>query len=329
MQHERFKELLTLALADELKIDEERELEQHLETCDACRRELAELRRMKLAVDTSISDPSDRMLRDARRELFEEIRRDERKVDLPVRSRSAIHDGRAREQKPTWRGWLEPFRWALPAATTLAAGVFIGYVAFGRTAPQGVTPAEPALTSTDHELGPAEVSNVRFVDVDSQSGEIELRYDLVRPVRLRANVDDERMQRMLAYALLNDENDGVRLQAISAFDHVPSSSEDNDVKRALIEAMTTDPNPGVRKQSLTVLLKFPFDDDVKNACLQVLANDTNPGMRVAAIDMLAQAAKKGTVDRAELYDLLKRDYKDEAYLMQTTGAIIEEEDNVR
>ena len=340
MNHEKYRELLQLAIIEEISGEAMKSLTDHLSECDMCRAEFNELRQLTTTIaESGAPEPSERMLWETRRRLFEaNLREPSMQSGLarvtqgvaPAVSSPSTGQGSFSPGFLTrgWSGWFQGFRWALSGAAAVVVGLLIGYVAFGRGVPQS-TPVAANWEQYGHEIGPVDVSNVRFVETASPTGEIEIQYDLTRPVRLRAAVDDQRMQRMLAYALLNGENDGVRLQAINAVGAGKTTARGRDIKQALIEAMTSDPNAGVRKQSLDVLSQFPFDEDIKNACFSVLADDRNPGMRVAAINLLAAAAQKGDVVGPEIYDRLRNQFQDERYLRTSSGAFIQEANDVQ
>jgi hypothetical protein len=223
-------------------------------------------------------------------------------------------------------GWFRGFRLALSGAAAIAVGIFIGYLAFGRdVTPQAVSSFDGG--SIEGELGGPDIANVRFVDWNSRDGQIELQYDLIRPVRLRSTVEDDRVQRVLAHALLNEDNPGVRLQAIDALDARGATREHGeDVKLALISSLKSDPNAGVRREALRVLQDLAFDDEIKEACLYVLANDENPGMRVASINLLSGARLAGYPVGRDVYDFVNQtlETKDDPMLRARSTAFIEE-----
>lgn len=339
MNHERFKNLLQLAVADEISADEMSTLRDHLTECDACRSEFNELRQLMTVLgEGGVAEPSEQMLWETRRRLFETIRQESPAQSALPRTTQDVAPtvsgpmaGRGSSLSPGglthgWMNWLRGYRLAFSGATAIAIGVFIGYVSFGRSGAQQ-TALSPVPTASHEALGNPDIANVRFVNADAPGGEMEIHYDLVRSVRLRAGVNDEHMQRMLAYALLNEENAGVRLQAVNAFAASTPQARDNDVKVALIEALTTDPNPGVRRESLRVLQTLPFDTDIKNACLLVLTNDSNPGLRVASIGLLARATREGDLVGGEIYDELKSQLGNDDLLRANTAAFIQEDND--
>ena len=330
MDHKQYKEWLHLAVCDELDNEEMNQLVEHLGQCDACRTEFEELRSTISLMGDGAAEPSNEVLWEARRNLQDALRREPPPQSVLGRVASGVAVSREprRESAPRldvrgWLGWITGPRLALSGAATVMIGFFAGYLAFGGAAAPPQERIEPPPVP-GQEVGGPQISNVRFLDVDTENGQVEIQYDLVRPVRLRASVDDDRVQRMLAYTLANEQNVGVRLEAITALDAAPLHAGDEDVKQALIKTLKWDPNPGVRKEALFVLRKMPMDNDIRDACLFVLKNDDNPGMRVASINLLAEATLGGKVEGQEVYDALKAEMSGDSYIRSRSGVFIQE-----
>jgi hypothetical protein len=192
------------------------------------------------------------------------------------------------------------FRLGLAAAATLSIGFLVGYVTF-HNVPAAVPVPHEQSTGNGQYSG---ISNIQILDVNATDGEVDIIYDQVRPVHLKTSVADQRVQDVLTYALLNDENPGVRLKAISAFEAVQMTAPPEDMKQAFLDALTSDPNAGVRLQALLLLRRLPFDKDVKSTLLFVLSHDENPGIRVAAMNYLAEITLEGSMPEREMYDIL-------------------------
>lgn len=327
MKHKEYREWLQLFVADELNSDQERLLQDHLGQCGECRAELDELQKLvDVFAARKAEEPSDQLLVEAREGLSEAIRTEARRSALAGLPKHTLG---SRGVMRGWSAWFGGARFAISGAVAIAVGVLIGYLAFGRGDTPAPVPAPYDLTQVDHALGQPVIANVRFVNTAAQNGEFEVQYDLVRPVRLRTKADDQRMQRVLAHALLNGENPGIRLQAINALESEISRTQDPLVKTALINTLKSDPNVGVRKQSLLVLQGLPFDNDIKKACLYVLANDENPGMRVASINVLSGATLEGYAVAGDVYNVLNAtlEEEDEPFLRARSSVFIEEVKN--
>ena len=333
MNHKQFKEWLQLSFVDEITDEENGLLREHLAKCEECRADFHELQRLMTHLgESGAKEPSEQLLWAARQNLREAIRRDSLTESILTRltqgvapagsgprGRSTISPG----SRGGWMGWFGGFRSALSGAAAIAIGVFIGYLAFAG----GTTPPAPyEAGEVAGEIGGPDIANVRFVDWDPRDGQIELQYDLVRPVRLRTTVEDDRVQRVLAHALLTEDNAGVRLKAINALDARATRVPGPDVKLALINALQTDPNAGVRREALRVLQDLPFDTDIKDACLYVLGHDENPGMRVASINLLSGARLAGHPLGHDVYEFLNTTLQDEDDpLLRSRSAVFFEE----
>lgn len=333
MDHRDFKNWLYLAVADELDDDNMNVLAEHLHKCEECRADFDELKQTMSLVTASAVTPSDRLLLEARRGLQEALFNEPAMtsplngINQTVVSLEASGSGSFRLRE--WFSRLTGPRLAITgAAAAVVVGFFAGYVTFGRTDALVTMSRMNPFVNQDQQNATAMITNVRFIESDLQAGELEVQYDLVRPVRLRAAPADSRMQRVLSQALLNGQNDGVRLAAISAMGDVTPTSRENRVKGALIEAVMSDSNPGVRRQALIALSRFPFDNDIKNTCLFVLKNDTNPGMRVGCINMLAEATLAGDVPGNEIYDELEPVFDHDDVLRNRYSAFIQEVSDV-
>jgi hypothetical protein len=316
MTHDTYKEWIILSILGELGDEDRRSLETHLAECAGCRGEFENATSFMAVVgEARGTGPTDEMLRDARRSLRDALA----KAQAP----------RVWAGSRVWTGGLRPFRVAFVGAAAVAIGFLAGFLVFGRVEKGVLTPPPVNLSQPDQELGTPVYRNVRLATVDPRSSMIELEYEMIRPARLKAPIDDERILRVLAQAVVNDDNPGARLRAINTIGTYAGQPRDDEIKRALIRAVKTDPNAGVRKQALFVLYRMPFDGDIKEACLDVLANDDNEGLRIAAINMLAVAVLEGNLEGKEIADAvgarLQKDENDyirirsEAFLQEVNG----------
>ena len=129
-------------------------------------------------------------------------------------------------------------------------------------------------------------------------------YDEIRPMRIKAGMDDERVRRLLAHAILSGSNPGLRLQAINILETSGDTTPSAEVKQALIGALVSDPNAGVRRQAFLALQKLPFDKEIKETLMFVLNHDENPGLRVAAMNYLTAITLEGKNSESAYYDIL-------------------------
>ena len=317
MKHDDYRELVSLAASGEIDGDERAVLERHMADCAECRQEFASLGRLHAALTGGVRGPGvdDRLLAEARQEL-----------------RVALRGERARLRP--WRVLLasvrtEPaWRLALGGAFALACGVVAGRTLFS-PAPGGGTDAAPvpvALRSAEPREEETRITNVHFVDHAGGSGDVEFTFDAVTPVRMRGSIDDPKIQKVLTHAMLNEENPGVRLQAVSALTRGATEAQESDVRGALIKALEADPNVGVRKEALNALRRLPFDGEIKKALLHTLVADGNPGLRVAAINALDAARTGAAGVDSDILEVLKQKARSDEnnYIRVKARAVIQE-----
>ena len=262
-QHDVYRDWLTLYVYQELGPEEEEDLQQHLETCDRCRKDLNELRALMEALDDADTVPDG---------LLEEARSDLRR-GLGLHAPSA------------GPGWGRLSWWSLPAAVaaSLVAGLGLGYAAFA-TAPTG--PARVAELLEGPDVG---MVSVEFLDPDASDGQVQMRVRASRDLRVEGSVQSPEVLGVLRQTLMNSTNMGRRLQAVSMLQS-GGSQPSTAIQNVLIEALKNDSSAAVRRRALGVLQGLPPTAAMQEALLSVLLNDPNPGMRVAAISMIESTA---------------------------------------
>jgi len=145
-------------------------------------------------------------------------------------------------------------------------------------------------------------------------------------VRLKGSVNDPKIQSILTYAMLNDQNPGSRLNSINAMDSYGNISLDKDVKDALVTVVMADNNPGVRREAIKLLDRVGYDESVKQAYLYVLLNDSSSALRIEALNALIDAAKKGhTLNQNDVDLVIKQVSNDNNnYIKLKSKTLIEE-----
>lgn len=290
MNHKRFIELLHLSFVGELDDDERQLLERHLKTCEECQGEFAELKKFHALVSPQKTiQPSEELLQEVRQELRVALRFE--------RSRSSVWSSLSERLS----FFVSPqFRVALGGLAVLAVGVLIGYVAFAPSFQQDFPAVMPSVERVASMRGETRIANVQFVNSDPQNGEVEFSFEAVTPIRMKGSLQDHAVQKVLAQALLNEQNPGTRLRTVRTMVSQVESTKtlDKDIKSAFIQALKSDINPAVRKEALRTLQKFPMDNDVKQAFLFVLQHDGNPAMRIEVINSMEKALTiDGKVDQ--------------------------------
>jgi hypothetical protein len=287
MNHQQWKEWVNLLAYEELDGERKQLTEDHLNGCESCRTELEQVKRLHRVMDNhAVQIPTESLLQEARSELRAALRMERNK---PQKSGFSLRE---------WFGGLIPnFQVAAGFAMMLVIGLVGGYVIFHKTSTPEITTTQVVQTSgnpmvTNASLGEllkepeVEITNIRFMDADTSDGNVEFAFDAVRPMRVKGSVNDANVQKMLTYALLSEQNDGVRLRAVNTISSYKQSNADPQVKQALITALKSDSNDAVRKEAMAVLKTFDFDADIQNAFLYVLERDANAALRIDAIKSL-------------------------------------------
>lgn len=283
--HVKWEEWLELSQYGELSDADQRALDAHLETCDRCQAYRAQLNQFGMVMaQAAPAKPGESDLLDARGKLW-----------------SNVTLGRAENRFSD--GWMSRFVHGLqeltnnvfPQYRTVLAGallLFVGlaagyYLAFQGNRTLGF--ATPGMDRTDLLANDdVAISNVRFVDSDMPDGTLGLRFEAVRPVQIVGPVDDPEIQRVLTFAVLNEQNPGVRLRAVNAVSASERLHTDHEIRDALVTALKTDSNAGVRGEAFNALSRYPFDDEIRDAMIHTLVFDENPALRINAINRLQE-----------------------------------------
>lgn len=303
MNHQQWKEWINLMAYEELDAERKRLTEDHMKDCASCREEWDQLKRLHRVMDDhAVQVPTERLLNEARAELRAALRYERNRPTASSRVREMFSS------------FLPSFRTAMGFAAMLVVGLFAGYM-FAPVKRILVPGPTPEIAATD-------ISNIRFVDANPNDGQIEFAYDAVQPMRVKGNVNDARIQRLLTYALEREQNPGVRLRAVNTIAANKQPTVDPQVKAALISALKSDGNDGVRKEAMAVLKTYPFDSDIQNAFVYVLQRDANAALRIDAIKSLEERK----IQDKQLLTVLKEksESDDNSYIRRRATNILQE-----
>jgi hypothetical protein len=315
MNHNEIKKLIRLSLYGELTNEEQSVLELHLKDCDECRNELEQQRNLLSLISDKKNEVDDNLLMEARAQLRGAIRNE--------RQRKGYFDNVVQYLNDFI---TIPFRAVVSGAALLAIGIFLGYLFYGSSTIETIIIPDNTNNEFPVFQDDVTISNISFIDSDPSDGEVEFTFVAMKPVYLKGRVDDPKIQSILSYSMLNEQNPGSRFNSINAMVSERPIKFDKDVKDALITVVMTDENPGVRREALKLMKKLPYDEDVKQAVIYVLTTDTSSGLRIEAINTLVEAGKKGfTLNKNEI-DLFKQKLQtdDNSYIRYRTKTILQE-----
>jgi hypothetical protein len=291
------RELLQLYLYDELSPDDKRRVEKMLSTSGEWRSELEDLKGLHgMLARFRPAEVEERQLAEARNQLRAALRIERTRSSWKSKFIEFIEDS-----------VFSQYKLALGGVVTVAVGFLLGYAVFSSRVPETGSSFNVASGGSSFDQREPQFANVRFISQDSENGTVELTFNAVTPVHVKGSINDPRITKVLAQALVNERNPGVRLKTVSAFSDQANiqPSMEKEVEASLISVLKYDRNPGVRKEALKALQKFPIDDDIVEAVLYVLKNEKNTGMRIAAINCLDFSKLTGKSLDKDLLDMLK------------------------
>jgi HEAT repeats len=283
------RELNGLAVEQLLgEIDEasRRDLAGHLESCAACRAEMARIERTWQVLGEDPDAPVTPEFRDRTLALLE---------DEMLR-------GRVRAFRPRAR-WTRPLAYAAGLALAALAGVLVARYAPWPAAQSSAAsplsspfaPSAPSASSAPALETGGRLTNVAYTPPDAQ-GRIGVSFDMESRRTVVGRPDDPAMAKLLAYLVSRSaQTAGEKSQAIEQVSShygsrvAPASPE---IVRALTATLRKDPNPGVRKKAADALAGFTVTPEIRAAFLEALNGDKNPAVRLVAIDTLSAAARE-------------------------------------
>ncbi len=308
MSHKEIKQQLQLLLYNELDPAEQSTVEQHLKDCEECQKEFVQLKRVFEIIETQRTpELTEQLINEARHELHSSLISQRTKPSLWKDAVETIDSIIASISQP---GNLPRYAYAFSGIAIFAIGILLGYATL--TLNSGVTPI-PVKSAVDTDIlknPDYEITNVQFVNSDTSDGKVEVAFDAVRHMKMKGNVDDENVKKLLAHSLTNESNPGARLKSLNIIKAYQLKLSDKDMKTALIKVLKADDNAGVRKVALEALEQLPYDSDIKESFLYVLINDNNPGLRISAIDGLVTKAAGQVMDSEILKTLREKVYSD-------------------
>jgi len=281
MDHIKYQELNTLSLYEELKSDEQSGLIHHLVICPECYADFEEKIKLKETLsEHGLKQPGVALLNQARRELRIALENDFKKnfITKMVDSLGSL--------------FRSNYKMILAGAAMVLVGLIAGKYIFSSNSFYNDNIYLKAKSDSFLQDN-TQITNVKFADNIAAGGEVEFSFDAVKPVHIKGNINDPKIQNILSYAMVNGSNVGVRLNSINLINSNTSGKIDKDVRNAMINVIKNDLNPGVRREALKLMKKFPYDDEIKKTLLYVLQFDNDTSMRIESINLLMDAQKEG------------------------------------
>ena len=292
MNCETAQQNIVLAHYGELPDDLHSSLEQHLDSCEDCRREwhlLAELNEELAA--RPLPEPSPNLLAASR------MRLDDALDSMPPRSIAQ----RLRSNTYHWLGLLR----SAPALATLLLGVgFLG----GNLLVRYQVSHAPRQTAPVTIFNPAGggIASVSGIVQTPNSDVVQVKYNRLVPETVQGSLDDPQIRSLLIQGTKLASNNEVHAASVAllAGECIAGHSCDDDasgsagIRTALLASLRADRSPAVRLKALAGLQPYVAQDvQVRNAVLDSLMYDQSPEVRTEAIGLLAPVQADSSVRR--------------------------------
>ena len=283
MTHKEYQDMIPFYLYDELDLNVKLAFEKHLETCSECKKEFEKYK----SVINNISEygntiVDDKVLMESRQELRGAIRHEKSKVNsfhlIFEKITSFI---------------IKPSGLAISAITILLMGLLIGYLIFNVRSASDLNNLDVDQLLSNVLKNYLNITDVKIINSNLATGEVEFSYEITKTENVKGNVNDPKVKSLLSYAVLNEQNPGIRLNSLNFINASQNLKLDDELRQTIFTVAKYDKNPGVRREALQFIREVPFNNDVKNTLIYVLLNDTSSGVRIEAMNIISEAAKKG------------------------------------
>ncbi len=261
--------IASLFLYGELSLEEEQSFQDHIESCEACRREFEVRQGLHAALDARELEPHPALLARSRRDLSERLA----SAGSPPRGLRHWFD---RIIDLRLRALARP----VGAVALIALGFFAhSLTSVPSTLPRLSSGSEPAIT------------RVRYLNSEP-SGNVQVLVEETRQRTLSGSPADAQIRRLLLAAARESSDPGVRAESMGL---LMTPQPRGDLRTVLLYALQHDPNPGVRLKALDALKADAGHPEVRETLSRVLLSDDNPGVRAVAIDLLVQHKEDSNV----------------------------------
>ncbi len=273
----QFRSWTWLAVYDELPVEQNKLLEEHLKTCSECQLDFEEaMNAMKLMEHKIQLTPTEFQLESSRAELHQRL--------LLVTQPRFHKNWKTKLWQIVSLDFTPSLRFAT-AVTLLVIGLFAGKAIF--------SPEKPGFEFSQQQLSEAltsNVSNIESIEYNPATRQISIKMNTLNNVIIQGDVEKPEIQQLLAQTLVAEERPDIKLKTVRAL----GKTRTLDVKTlsALSELIDKEENPGIRLKAVKLLTTIPITSTVKDILTQVLVrvllNDSNSAIRIEAFKGLSK-----------------------------------------
>jgi hypothetical protein len=316
MRHnKKFEKELILYINNEVDDLKRAEIDIHLKTCKQCKIALNELQKVhQLTSKKSIPEPDESILKTMRRLLFLKI---EHRMD-----KKYIFHNIFMNNRPAYRiGY---------SVVLILIGLFLGSMGLVYN-PVRSKVIDELMTSGKRIHLMNSTIEPYTIDVDKilinrDNNTVDIYYNTINRVRIRGDLDNPAIKRILRYSLLEEERPGVKYRALKAVHALARDEEslDFDIIMALKQVLGQEQSPGIKLNALKILQSLPPEQEIKNILMNILFQDSNPAVRMEAFEMLVKSIDSSD-EAVKLFETVRRDSID--YINYRAKRILEKFDH--
>ncbi|MBN1895962.1 HEAT repeat domain-containing protein [bacterium] len=270
-------ENVLLHFLNELDTEAAGRMKRHLRSCERCRKELEDLRRLKAVLPEEPQwNPAAARMNRLRNEMDRRIRAGSAMRAMPFPF-SFIHP------RPVFQAGF--------AAVLLFMGFFVGRLSreggLKTGSPREWFAAGKAmeLVNGAFDASGAGIDRIRF---DTQTGVIEVEYNSANTVRFGQSLSDPGVKPVLLHAMLQAQDPRTRLHAVKALSALSENRPvDADFVGGLHHLLRQETQSGIKRMALKILGRAPLQESVKQILMDVLAYDRDNSVRIEAFKTLA------------------------------------------
>ena len=274
MDCQKYQELIYLSFYDELDDKTKRALNVHIENCPVCKAEYARVKQVFEALELQTEPEIDtEWLKSARNQLIAHI-----EVSRPRRMSFSFDWDRI------FAFFRLPALRVVYAAAILTVGVAIGRFECTSGPDQPLIKAGQMAEVPQSEI-PDLLKDGRLNNMDLEllpDQQVQVSFQGTKDYEVVGNANDTDIRELMAYILLNEKNDGLRMRTVETL----SGQTDSLVQQILLYSLLNDNNPGVRLKSIRSLKQYQKSPRMRNSFMKALMTDPNSAVRIEAMEGL-------------------------------------------
>jgi len=146
-----------------------------------------------------------------------------------------------------------------------------------------------------------DLRNINLVNSQNGDGRVHFALETGNDMDVSGKLNDENIQQLLFYLLLNDENPGKRLKAVRL---LQESAPQIEAQAVLVSALLTDTNPGVRLRSIQILKNYEISELIIDACIKTLLEDENEAVRQHALEIISKNPREKSLPVLQIVSVM-------------------------